>query len=86
MSLFQPSVLKKYLRQQDTASIQKAYKKYNKYFHNTSIQENIRNSKEKQFQEGFLRELFVSLTVIFELSIISLQNIMQVNLILKLKI
>jgi type I restriction-modification system DNA methylase subunit len=61
MPLFQPSVLKKYLSQQDTATVQKAYKKYSKYFHNTSIQENIRNSKEEQFQEGFLRELFVEI-------------------------
>jgi len=61
MSLFQPSVLKKYLSQQDTALVQKAYKKYAKYFHNGAIQENIRNSKEEQFQEGFLRELFVDI-------------------------
>jgi type I restriction-modification system DNA methylase subunit len=61
MSLFQPSVLKKYLSQQDTALVQKAYKKYAKYFHNAVIQENIRNSKEEQFQEGFLRELFVDI-------------------------
>jgi type I restriction-modification system DNA methylase subunit len=61
MSLFQPSVLKKYLSQQDSALVQKAYKKYAKYFHNITIQENIRNSKEEQFQEGFLRELFVDI-------------------------
>lgn len=61
MALFQASVLKKYLSQQDTDQIQKAYKKYSKYFHNTAIQENIRNSKEEQFQEGFLRELFVDI-------------------------
>lgn len=61
MSLFQPSVLKKYLSQQDSALVQKAYKKYTKYFHNAAIQENIRNSKEEQFQEGFLRELFVDI-------------------------
>jgi type I restriction-modification system DNA methylase subunit len=61
MSLFQPSVLKKYLSQQDNAHVQKAYKKYTKYFHNAAIQENIRNSKEEQFQEGFLRELFVDI-------------------------
>jgi type I restriction-modification system DNA methylase subunit len=61
MSLFQQSVLKKYLSQQDAALVQKAYKKYTKYFHNTAIQENIRNSKEEQFQEGFLRELFVDI-------------------------
>lgn len=61
MSLFQPSVLKKYLSQQDSTQVQKAYKKYTKYFHNAVIQENIRNSKEEQFQEGFLRELFVDI-------------------------
>ena len=61
MSLFQPSVLKKYLSQQDDVLVQKAYKKYTKYFHNAAIQENIRNSKEEQFQEGFLRELFVDI-------------------------
>lgn len=38
MSLFQYSVLKKYLSQQDSALVQKAYKKYTKYFHNAAIQ------------------------------------------------
>ena len=61
MALFQTSVLNKYLSQQDTDKVQKAYKKYSKYFHNSAIQENIRNSKEEQFQEGFLRELFVEI-------------------------
>ncbi|WP_291097043.1 MULTISPECIES: Eco57I restriction-modification methylase domain-containing protein [unclassified Flavobacterium] len=61
MSLFQASVLKKYLSQQDSDQVLKAYKKYSKYFHNFTIQENIRNSKEEQFQEGFLRELFVDI-------------------------
>lgn len=61
MPLFQPSVLKKYLQQQDSIPVQKAYKKYVKYFHNTTIQANIRSSKEEQFQEGFLRELFVEI-------------------------
>jgi type I restriction-modification system DNA methylase subunit len=49
------------LSQQDNTHVQKAYKKYTKYFHNAVIQENIRNSKEEQFQEGFLRELFVDI-------------------------
>ncbi|MDR2083878.1 MAG: N-6 DNA methylase [Bacteroidales bacterium] len=58
MSLFQQKILKK----QITANIEKinyAYKLYADYFHNPTIQENIRNSKEEQFQEGFLWELFV---------------------------
>lgn len=61
MPLFQPSVLKKYLSQQDITKINSAYAEYSSYFHNSTIQENIRNSKEEQFQEGFLRELFVTI-------------------------
>jgi type I restriction-modification system DNA methylase subunit len=61
MPLFQPSVLKKYLSQQDISKITTAYAEYAAYFHNSTIQENIRNSKEEQFQEGFLRELFVTI-------------------------
>ena len=60
MALFQNSVLKKYLKQQDSDVVAKAYKKFAKYFHNPTIQQNIRESKEEQFQEGFLRELFVN--------------------------
>jgi type I restriction-modification system DNA methylase subunit len=61
MPLFQPSVLKKYLSQQDITKINSAYAEYSSYFHNSTIQDNIRNSKEEQFQEGFLRELFVTI-------------------------
>src|SRR5690606_10692852 len=31
------------------------------HFHNPVIQENIRNSKEEQYQAGFLRDLFVTI-------------------------
>ena len=58
MGLFQTSIIKKYLLGKDT-EISTAYQKYVAYFHNPDIQENIRNIKEEQFQEGFLRELFV---------------------------
>jgi len=61
MSLFQKSVENKYLSELDSVLIDKKYKKFQDYFGNPSIQENIRNSKEEQFQEGFLRELFVSI-------------------------
>lgn len=60
MALFQNSVLNKYLKQQDNEAVAKAFKKFVKYFHNPTIQQNIRESKEEQFQEGFLRELFVN--------------------------
>ena len=59
MPLYQKSVLNKFLKQQDKDAVAKAYKKFSKHFHNPKIQENIRNSKEEQYQEGFLRELFV---------------------------
>jgi type I restriction-modification system DNA methylase subunit/REP element-mobilizing transposase RayT len=61
MSLFQKSVEKKYLNELDSVLIDQKYKAFQDYFGNPSIQENIRNSKEEQFQEGFLRELFVSI-------------------------
>lgn len=60
MSLYQGSVLKKFLALQNSEEITKAYKKYSKYFLDKKIQNNIRNSKEEQFQEGFLREFFVN--------------------------
>lgn len=60
MALFQTSVLKTYLAQQDATIVERAYKKYTKYFHNATIQENIKNSKEEQYQAKFLDELFVN--------------------------
>ena len=61
MPLFQKSVEKKYLNELDQALIDIKYKAFQDYFGNTERQENIRNSKEEQFQEGFLRELFVNI-------------------------
>ncbi|MBN2668685.1 MAG: hypothetical protein JXR60_05585 [Bacteroidales bacterium] len=61
MALFQKSVLENYLKLQDQDAIAKAYKKYTSYFHDFKRQQNIREAKEEQFQEGFLRELFVKI-------------------------
>jgi type I restriction-modification system DNA methylase subunit len=61
MSLFQKSVETKYLNELDSALIDKKFDEFKVYFGNSEIQENIRNSKEEQFQEGFLRELFVKI-------------------------
>ena len=60
MALYQNSVLRKHLASQDAEAVKAAYATYSAYFLNKEIQENIRNSKEEQFQEGFLRELFVN--------------------------
>ena len=59
MALFQASVLKDQLRLQDEQQVDKAYKSFTSFFHNPDIQENIRSSKEEQFQATFLNELFV---------------------------
>ena len=59
MKFFQNSVLNKHLKAQDSNAIKAAYKEFAAYFHNADIQQNIREAKEEQFQEGFLRELFV---------------------------
>ncbi|UBZ08783.1 N-6 DNA methylase [Salegentibacter mishustinae] len=61
MALYQVSVLKKYLKLQDDKIIDKAYKKFTSYFQHPEIQENIRKSKEEQFQATFLNELFVNI-------------------------
>ena len=61
MALFQKTVEQKYLKQLNSELINEKYLEFKTYFGNTYIQENIRNSKEEQFQEGFLRELFVKL-------------------------
>ena len=58
MPLYQNSVLKKYLKQQDKDAVVKAFKKFAKYFHDPKIQENIRASKEEEYQGIFLTELF----------------------------
>jgi len=61
MSLFQKPVEQKYLNQLDARLLDTKYSEFQTYFGNPAIQENIRNSKEEQFQEGFLRELFVKI-------------------------
>lgn len=61
MALFQKTVEQKYLKQLNPEFISAKYLEFKDYFWNPDIQENIRNSKEEQFQEGFLRELFVKI-------------------------
>ena len=61
MSFFQNSVLNKHLKTQDETTVLAAFEKFKAYFQNPEIQQNIREAKEEQFQEGFLRELFVNI-------------------------
>lgn len=62
MALFQSSIVKKYLKPiEGNTVLLNAFNLFRSFFHNAERQENIRNSKEEQFQEGFLRELFVKI-------------------------
>ncbi len=56
---FQNTIIKKYIALLNEEQVSVAWNTYKAYFLNPAIQENIRASKEEQFQEGFLRELFV---------------------------
>ncbi len=58
MAFFQHSVVNKYLNAQNEEGVKQAFNRFTTYFHNPEIQKNIRDSKEEQFQEGFLNELF----------------------------
>ena len=60
MSLFQQSVLNKYLSGLNTIALDEAYYKFTSHFHNITVQENICNSKEEQYQGEFLIDLFVN--------------------------
>ena len=57
--LFQKTILKKYLGLIGDEVVSVAWKQFQAYFLDAQIQANIQQSKEEQFQEGFLRELFV---------------------------
>ena len=58
--LFQKSIIKKHAATLSAGQTDEAWRAFQSYFHNPDIQANIRESKEEQFQEGFLRELFVN--------------------------
>ena len=61
MPLFQNTIVQKYLKAQNAEYILEKWQAYKTHFLNPTIQENIRNSKEEQYQEGFLRDLFVKI-------------------------
>ena len=59
MPLFQKSVLNKYLSNLDENRINKAYNNFKEYYGDKERIDNIRALKEENYQEGFLREIFV---------------------------
>lgn len=59
MSLFQKSVVNKYLKNLHQQTVQEAYKQFQQFYDDAERIENIRLLKEENYQEGFLREIFV---------------------------
>jgi hypothetical protein len=60
MALFQQAVLNKYLKEIYDDEITGAWVRFTSHFHDPKIQENIRNAKEEEYQDGFLTDLFVN--------------------------
>ncbi|SFF48279.1 Eco57I restriction-modification methylase domain-containing protein [Thermoflexibacter ruber] len=61
MSLFQKTVLKEFVKAQNQVLVQEAYEKFQAHFGDPTIQQNIKEAKEEQYQEGFLKDLFVGI-------------------------
>ena len=58
--MFQKKIVEKYLSKLDKELLEQKYDLFCSIFKNEKKIENIRNSKEEQYQEGFIRDLFVS--------------------------
>lgn len=61
MSLFQKSVVNKYLKNLDRQVLLDKWNAYKNHFLNPSVQADIRNLKEEQYQGEFLEDLFVKI-------------------------
>lgn len=59
MSLFQNTVIKKYSNNLNKLILDEKWQLFTTIFHNSVKQQNIRNSKEEQYQAIFLNDLFV---------------------------
>ncbi len=59
MSLFQKSVTDKYLKNLDNDKVDKAFENFQKFYGDKLRLVNIIQLKEENYQEGFLREIFV---------------------------
>ncbi len=58
MAIFQKSVIKKRLNSLDKEQVEKAYQKFRDNYNSAKI-EKIKQLKEEEYQDGFLRDLFV---------------------------
>lgn len=61
MALFQKSVVNKYLKNLDRQVLLDKWNAYKNHFLNPSVQGDIRNLKEEQYQGEFLEDLFVKI-------------------------
>jgi len=60
LSLFQKVIVNKYLKNLSSDLIEESYKKYSVHFLDPAMAERVKALKEEQYQEGFLRDLFVN--------------------------
>ena len=58
MAIFQKSVINKHLVNLDSGRVEKAYQKFKENYNSAKIEE-IKKLKEEQYQDGFLRDIFV---------------------------
>jgi len=61
MSLFQKSVVTKYLQAQNKDLLSSRWEAYKNHFLNPKVQEEIKSLKEEQYQGEFLEDLFVKI-------------------------
>ena len=59
--MFQNTIIKKYISSQSKDSLLTKWDLFREFFHDKGNQNRIRELKEEQFQEGFLKELFVKI-------------------------
>ncbi len=61
MALYQKSVVNKYLSNIDDTIVKEKYQAFKDHYSNSERIQNIIQSKEEQYQEGFLRDIFVNI-------------------------
>ena len=59
MAIFQKSVINKYLKNLDNGKVSNAFEKFQEFYGDKLRLADIVNLKEENYQEGFLREIFV---------------------------
>ena len=59
--MFQSTIVKKYVSTLKEDELISKWETFKSYFHDSGNQNRIRELKEEQFQEGFLKELFVGI-------------------------